>query len=256
MSTPPGPGFIENSPPSGVTPAGGAASAVGRGPRTVGKGPKILTFSGAAVLVLALAAGALAVVLFLRAVPLDVVTSSGEPGARALGSADVPGSAEVPLPAEPGTYAVWQIGAGAPAGAAGHAPNGEWDDDPDQTFAGTRLGPDDISVTAADGAPVPVRSGFPGGTVDLGGTHGEVVAMFDAAGPVEIEVSDPGVAAGTSVVVAEGQDFGDFFATLLGTIGAWFVAVGGGMLGFFLLVGGIIWWAVARNARSPLPPSR
>lgn len=238
--------------PSEATPVGGAV------PRPVGRWPRILTFSGAAVLVVALAAGVLAVVLFVRAVPFDLLGPAGEPGPGALASAGVPGSASVPLPSEPGTYAVWQIGPGTPGDRAdGTGLDDEWDDQDssDQLFTGSRLTAEDVTVTAPDGTRIPVRTGVPSGNVDRGSTHGELIGLFDAAGPVEIEVTDPGVAAGTSVVVAEGQDFGAFFGTVFGTIGAWFVAVGGGMLGFVMLVGGIVWWAVARNARPPGPPA-
>lgn len=240
----------------------------GAAPR-VGKGPRILTFSGAAVLLLGIAAGVVAVMLFLRAVPFDLLTLSGEPGPGALAATDVPGSMTVQLPSEPGVYGVWQAAressgpddtAGA-AFAAGTAFAGRADvaatDDVDDELAGPRLTVDDIRVTDESGTPVAVGPAAISSEVGAGDVHGELVAQFEASGPVEIEVSDPGVADGTFVMIAEGQDFGSFFTTLFGTIGAWFLAVGGGMLGFFLLLGGIIWWALARDraARSGPPPS-
>ncbi|GAB4085276.1 hypothetical protein GCM10028784_19060 [Myceligenerans cantabricum] len=197
---------------------------------TVGAGPRILTFSGVAVLLVAVAAGVLAAVLFARAVPFDLLTPSGEPGPGALGVADVPGSTDAVLP-ETGTYAIWEVGPDPEARAVSAA---------------------DITVADQAGTTLPVGRAAFSGDVSAGGAHGRLVAQFRAdAGPATVEVSSAGAPDGTYVVVAESQDFGGFFATLGGSVVAWFVALGGGMLGLLVTAGGIVWWVLRRNAGRP-----
>ena len=48
-------------------------------------------------------------------------------------------------------------------------------------------------------------------------------------------------------VVTEGWRFGEFFATVGGSVLLWIVAIGGGVVGVGLLVGGLVWRAVARR---------
>ncbi|GAB3162194.1 hypothetical protein GCM10027059_14360 [Myceligenerans halotolerans] len=201
--------------------------------RRVGAGPKVLTFSGIALLLVAIAAGVAAVLLFVRVVPLDLVTASGEPGPGALGAVDVPGSATVDLP-DDGIYSVWEVG-------------------PDPVSQG--MSAEDVTVTVAgDDAGTSLAVGRPemSGQISVGGLHGRLLAQFESeAETVDLSAGDPGVPDGTYLVVARGQDFGGFFTGVGGTIGAWFVAIGGGMLGFAMTIGGVIWWVVRRNSARP-----
>ncbi len=62
-----------------------------------------------------------------------------------------------------------------------------------------------------------------------------------------VAVAQGDASPGATFVVTEGWQFGEFFATVGGTILLWFVAIGGAILGLGLLVGGIVWRVVARR---------
>ncbi|WP_125777785.1 hypothetical protein [Antribacter gilvus] len=192
------------------------------------RGAKILTFAGAAVLLVALAAVVVAVVLFLRAVPTGIVTADGGPGSAALASGPVGGSAELEV-AEPGRYTVWQVSG-----------------DEDEFLAA-----DDVAVTP--GGDVTVSS--PAVSQSFGRGGAEAIAVADLVvttpGDYVVTVLTPDAPAGSTFVVTEGTGFREFFTGLGGTIAAWFVAIGGGIVGVMMLTGGIVWWALARRPAQP-----
>ncbi|MBL0888294.1 hypothetical protein [Myceligenerans indicum] len=194
--------------------------------RRVGLGPKVLTFSGVAILLIAVAAGLVAAMLFVRVVPAGLVTASGQPGPKALAAVSVPGSVTVHLP-EDGVYAVWEVG-------------------PDPTSQG--MSAQDVTVVDAAGATIGVDPPPMSGSVDAGGLHGRLLAQFEGeAGVALLLAGDPGVPDGTYLVLARGQELPGFAGTLGATVAAWFVAVGGGMLGVLMIVGGIVWWVLRRQ---------
>lgn len=215
----PGPGY------AGLpAPYPGAAPRPPRPPRST-KGATALVVVGAVVMVLALVAGVLGATTFVRALPTGVVDATGRPGSDALASGDVPGEAEVDLVGgQP--YTVWAV---RPAG--------------DDGFSVA-----DVTVTCPDGE---LGVGWPGvtGNAGLGAYEATTVAEVSAATSQRCTVavaagsSDPG----TTFVVTEGWRFGEFFTTIGGTILLWFVAVGGGLLGVGLLIGGIVWRVLARR---------
>jgi len=180
---------------------------------------------GTVVLVVALVAGVLGVTTFLRALPTGVVDGTGAPGPAALASGDVPGEADVALSGGR-PYSVWAV---VPIGA--------------ESF-----GAADVTVACPDGdldvrhPSVAGRSGF--------GSH-EATTAAEVTSPstqtCTVSVAQGHASPGVTFVVTEGWRFGEFFATVGGTIALWFVAIGGVILGLGLLVGGIVWRVLARR---------
>ncbi len=171
-------------------------------------------------------AGVLAVVLFVRAVPTGVVDAAGGPGSAALASGPAPGAAELVVTGGT-TYAVWAVDGGA-------------------------LGPRDVTLACPGSDAPPVSAPSVSGSSSAGGVTAETVAEFTATADATCTVSvasAPGTSvSGTSTfVVTEGWRFGEFFATVGGTVAAVLVAIGGGVLGAALLAGGIVWRVVARR---------
>ncbi|WP_265521318.1 hypothetical protein [Oerskovia flava] len=197
----------------------------------------MLTAVGAVVCVLALAALALGVTFFLRAVPLDVLEADGSPGPRTLASAPEPGSVDLTVVAGT-TYTVWTV---RDAGA---------------TSLGGVVGVDDITVVDGSGEEVTVRYPTVSGNASRGGRTAVATADLVATedGTVTITLDDR--ASGNGFLVTEGWEFGAFFATVGGTVLLWFAGIGGGIVGAGLLIGGIIWWVVARGDAQPRPVPR
>ncbi len=195
-------------------------------PRRAPRGAAVLVVAGAVVLVGALVAGVLGVTLFLRAIPTGVVQSGGAPGPAAIASGTVPGEAEVDV-ADGEPYTVWAVV--APGEVA---------------FAA-----DDVGVTC-DGSVVLVSAPSVTGSSGAGTTSAETVGEFTAPadGTCTVAVSTAQGAPSESFLVTEGWRFGEFFATVGGTVLLWLLAIGGGLLGLGLLVGGIVWRVVARRA--------
>lgn len=187
-----------------------------------GTGPKVLSWIGAIVLALSVAAGVLGVTAFLNVLPVGVVDAQGGPGASALGGGDVPGSATITVDRGE-LIVVWEVTAAD----------------------GSRsLSPQDVRVSGADGA-VTVTRAEVGGTSSAGGARAITIAQFLApsAGEYTVEVA-AGTGAAEGFVLAQGDSFPAFFGGVFATIGLWFLALGGGALGLGLLLGGIIWGAV------------
>lgn len=192
-----------------------------------GTGPKVLTWIGALILAVSVAAGVLGASTFLSVLPLGVVDAQGRPGANALGGGEVPGSAEISV-GHGDVVVIWEV---APASAS------------------RSLAPEDVRVTGAGGE-VPVARAEVSGTSRVGSVRAETFAQFraPAAGDYTIEVG-AGAGEAEGFVVAEGDSFPAFFGGLFATIGLWFLALGGGVLGVCVLAGGIVWGMV--RARRP-----
>jgi len=195
-----------------------------RPPRST-RGATVLVVVGAALLVAAVVAGVLGVTTFLRAIPTGVVDGAGGPGSSALASGDVPGEAEVALTGgEP--YSVWAV---VPVG-------------------GERFSAPDVTVSCPDGD---LAVGLPAVSGSAGLGPFEAITVAEVTSPASqsctVAVEQGGAGPGTTFVVTEGWRFGEFFATVGGTVLLWFVAIGGGLTGAALLVGGIVWRVLARR---------
>ena len=180
---------------------------------------------GAVLLAVALVAGVLGATTFLRALPTGVVDSTGAPGSAALASGDVPGEADVALSGGR-PFSVWAV---VPIGAEG-------------------FDADDVTVTCPDGD-LDVRHPSVSGSSGFGSHEATTVAEVTSpsAQTCTVAVAQGDASPGATFVVTEGWQFGEFFATVGGTILLWFVAIGGAILGLGLLVGGIVWRVVARR---------
>ncbi|MEU4361250.1 hypothetical protein [Promicromonospora sp. NPDC023987] len=233
MTTPPpGPGHGFAAGPTPPPPAAGAQygypAQYPPAPRPRKTGPKVLTFTGAAILVAGLVAGIVGVAGAAGGIadllPTDLVTTDGTAGsdAIALGASTEPLAFDVP---DEGAYLVFEVSQGqsarlpvsavtaeGPTGSVGIEP-------PDQTGA----------------LPTNGWSVFPVGVLvpQETGPHTLVVAEAVASADVSLAVSAP-----INVDHVEGIG-GSSLIALFGFL------VGG--LGFLLLVAGIIWWAVAKK---------
>jgi hypothetical protein len=197
-------------------------------PRPRRTGPKILTFTGLAVLV----AGGIAGVVGIAGaaggiadlVPTNLVTTEGTAGsdALALGPSTTPLTFDVQ---DEGAFLVYEVSDGASARLPISAVTAEGPNGP-------------LSITPPDqvgSLPVNGWSVFPVGVLvpDETGSHTVVVDPQLAADDVSVAVSGPLNADSVAGIGDSGLVF------LLGFL------VGG--LGFLLLIAGIIWWAVARK---------
>ncbi|WP_369373760.1 hypothetical protein AB1046_07095 [Promicromonospora sp. Populi] len=197
-------------------------------PRARKTGPKILTFTGIAILLAGVITGIVGVVGATRGVvdllPTDLVTTEGTAGsdAVAFGPSTEPLTLDVP---QVGAYLVFEVSRGESArlpfsAVTAEGPSGPVSiEPPDQT---TPLPTNGWSVFAV-GILVPEESG----------PHTLVVDPALAADDVSLAVSSPiniGSVAGLG---------GSALVVGLGFL------VGG--LGFLLLIAGIIWWAVAKK---------
>ena len=89
--------------------------------------------------------------------------------------------------------------------------------------------------------------------VSLGGSRAFAVGGFRVtqAGEHTIEVPAADVP-DAQVVLVEGTETAAFVSGVLGTVGGTIAAIGLGVLGFGLTVGGVIWWVVRARARGRL----
>ena len=233
MTTPPpGPGHEYAAGPTQPPPTAGAQygypAPYPPAPRPRKTGPKVLTFTGVAVLVAGLVAGIVGVVGAAGGIadllPTDLVTTEGTAGsdAIALGASTEPLAFDVP---EEGAYLVFEVSqdqsARLPASAVtAQGPTGPVGIEP----------PDQTGALPTNGWSV-----FPVGVLvpQETGPHTLVVDEAVATGDVGLAVSGP-----LNVDNAAGIGSSGLVA-LLGFL------VGG--LGFLLLIAGIIWWAVAKK---------
>lgn len=225
MSAPPpeGPAPGTGAPPP--TPAEGRTYPAPRPRRT---GPKVLTFSAVAVLVVGMILGVVGFAGAARGivdlVPTDLVTSEGTAGsdALALGPSTTPVAFDV---REKGAYLVLEVSqdpsSRLPASAVG---------------AEGPSGPVRISRPEQSGSlEVNGWSVFPVGVLvpDEEGTYAIVVDPREAADDVSIAVSGPFNADSVAGIGGSG------LVLLIGFL------LGG--LGFAMLIAGIVWWAVAKK---------
>lgn len=215
-------------------PTAGPRPAAPVAPRST-RGAKILTFSGAFMLLLTLAVGVVVVRTFVGVLPLGLVTSQGEPGSEVVASLDAPGVTEVELAAD--RYAVYV------------AQPSTGDDAENVVGLAT-----DLLVTSSDGTVVDTSHGTQvTATTGGGGVTAHTVASFTITEPGTYTVIAPATEDGSpaTVLLAPDQDFAPFFAGIFGSILGVFLAIGLGLLGFLMLLGGIVWWVVARRPRLP-----
>ena len=197
-------------------------------PRPRKTGPKILTFTGLAVLVAGVIAGVVGVAGAVGGIadlmPTDLVTTEGTAGsdAFALGPSTTPLTFDVP---EEGAFILYEVSDGAAArlpmsAVAAEGPSGPLSVTP----------PDQAGSVQVNGWSV-----FPLGVLVPEGPGSHTVAVDPqlAADDVSIAVSGPLNADSVAGIGSSG------LAVLAGFL------VGG--LGFLLLVAGIIWWAVAKR---------
>ncbi|MBO1752838.1 hypothetical protein J4G33_13575 [Actinotalea sp. BY-33] len=200
------------------------------------RGPKILTFSGVAALVLSIAAGVVAAVMFLGLLPTGVLSSNGGDGPDAVGSVEAPGTMEVDLEADL-AYAFYL------ARDAGMS-NARLESRPEVT------GPDGEEVHVSSAPSV-------SGNIGRGGTRAATVGGFraDTSGTYTVDVP-PALFAGDGarVILVEDQEVMPFVTGIFGTVVLVLVAVALGILALGLLAGGIVWWVVRRRA-APSAPS-
>ncbi|TDE99075.1 hypothetical protein EXU48_02530 [Occultella glacieicola] len=199
--------------------------------RTSLRGPVILTAAGALVLVAAIVVAVLVVRLFLSVLPVGLVGADGVPGPEAVGGTDVPGTLTLELEADT-TYTI----------LLAHPSNAQ----------AVALG-DAITVTGPDGRPATSTIG-PSTTVDNNGVSARSIDVFTtaAAGAYAIVVpplDNPAATAWATVVVAEGDELPGFIGGIFGTIFGVFLALGLGVAGVAMIVGGAVWWHIHSRAR-------
>lgn len=203
------------------------AAAAGGRPRL--RGARTLTFSGVAVLVLAVVAGVLAGVLALRTLPTDVLDLSGGDGDGVLLSVPVPGTGSAELTGgEHAVYLARPVGTAEPGGAT-----------------------DAITVTGPDGETVPLRPAGVSSRTTMGGTTASTVTGFtvEVPGTYEITAAGDELPTGSRLLVVEDPGFASFFGGLAGTIAGVFAAIGLGLVGLALTIsGGVLWYLRSRAA--------
>ncbi|KHL19320.1 hypothetical protein CLV56_2328 [Mumia flava] len=175
---------------------------------------------------LALFSGIGGVLLLAKSVPTGIVTSGGAPGAAALASGAVPGSASLEVRGGT-TYTVWSTGDAADGLG--------W------------VAQDAIAVRCDDGEEPPVSSVMVAGRTTSGMFSAASVIDFEPVsdGTCEVTVGGNAFESASGFVVTEGHQsgsiFGSFFAYVGGAAVAIIAAIGAGLLGGALLVAGIVW---------------
>ena len=197
-----------------------------------GTGPKVLTWVGAVLLGVGLAAGAFGMGTFVDMLPVGIVTADGEPGPRTIGGGDLPGSVEVD--ASQGDHLViWQLSIGEPA---------------------IHQRPENVTVTGPNGDVRVIRDQVRS-TAQAGEARAQTFAEFEAdtEGGYLVEV-DAGTSDATAFAVSAGASFEGFFSGIFSTMALWLVAITASPAGLGLLVAGIA-WGTTRARRPALPPS-
>lgn len=199
-----------------------------RAPRR--RGPKVLTFVGAGVLLVGLVAGIAGVVGAARSaggfIPTGIVAADGTRGPDALAFTEVPGTATFEV-TETGGYLLYEV----------------------SSSARSQIGEADVVVTGPGG---PVDAAVSGTSQTARLDDGRVLRVLgaitaDQAGTYEVEVRPADV---SGVAVAVGRPITDDAVAGLGA-GALTALAGFGLggLGFALLLAGVIWWAVSGSRR-------
>lgn len=231
MTTPapePGPYTTGPTPQPGVGGAQAYPPPYQPAPRPRKTGPKILTFSGVAVLVAGVIAGVVGVAGAAGGIadllPTDLVTTEGTAGsdALALGPSTEPLIFDVQ---DEGAYLVYEVSQGESARLPISAVTAEGPSGPLSITP-----PDQVGMLPTNGWSVfPVGVLVPSET----GSHTLLVDESVAADDVSLAVGGPLNADSVAGIGGSG------IILLIGFL------VGG--LGFVLLIAGIIWWAVAKK---------
>jgi hypothetical protein len=224
--------------PSAVPPRDPAAPPGPRSPERPRstRGAKVLTASGALVLVGTVVVAVLVGRTFIGLIPVGLLGPDGEPGPAVVASIDAPGSAQVDLDA--GRYAV----------LVAYEADGDAQEGDELELVG------DLQVLAPDGTPVRASGGA---QVTMRSARGDVVAhtvaAFTVAQPGTHTVTVPATQDGSpaTVLLTPDQDFLPFFTGIFSTILGVFLVIGLGFVGTAMAVGGGIWWALARRPRLP-----
>lgn len=197
--------------------------------RTSITGPVILTIAGGVVLILAVVAGLVAGLVLFRTADSGVLTLKGGVGDSVIAEADAPGATAVRLE-EGERYAIHLV-----------TPS----DDHSAELEG------DVELLTPSGETI-VADGDP--SVDLqttlGGRTARSVAAFIAPEDGTYAVSVPAADVDDArVYITPEEEFAPFLAGVLGSALGIVAAVGLGMLGLGMAIGGGIWWAVRARAR-------
>lgn len=194
------------------------------------RGAKILTFTGGGVLVLGIIALVAAFGILMSAVPTGIVTGSGNPGDDVLVDLAVPGTTEIEATAG-SEYSLWTVS---------------------ERSGSAQTKRQDIEVRDPEGKSVLLTGPSVTGTNTRNHFTARSLANFTAptSGTYEIVASGTDLnASGERIFVSQAQEFSSFFAGIFGFIGLMFIGVGGGIVGFGMTLGGIIWWVVASNKK-------
>lgn len=211
-------------------------------------GPKILTFSGIAVLLLGIVALIFGITTMVSNLPLNIITAQGQPGSAALAALTM--SEEFELSSAGGlSYDLWEVQ---------QSPTGQFG-----------LEPDTVSVIGPDGNSVAVEPTEVSGSSSVGGFKAQSFASFSAAkagsytivitpgpgysGPSTNFSGTEGLSADSpapvDAVMTEGSDFSSFFTGLFTSVGGIIVGVFALLVGGGLTIGGIAWWINANGRR-------
>lgn len=211
-------------------------------------GPKILTFSGIAVLLIGLVALIFAITSMVSTLPLNVITSQGQPGSGSLAGLTVAEDHEFTSPGGL-SYDLWEVQ---------QSPNGQFGLDRESV---TVIGPDGVRVT--------VRGSEVSGSSSVDGFKAQSFASFAAqqAGSYTITITPaPGYSGPSSnfsgaegseanntgtvdAVITKGSEFTTLFTGVFTFIGGIMVGIAGLLLGGGLTIGGIAWWINANGRR-------
>lgn len=188
-------------------------------------GPAWVTFVGVALVLVAAVAAGFAVRAFIGVLPSGVLALDGSPGGDVVAAVDADAQGTATL--EPGSYTVWLAAA-----------------DP----AATLTGP--VQVTGPDGLPVELRDPSMSSQVTMGDTHAVAIATFTAMTAGEHVVTVPAAVPSTAqVLIVPAGSERDVVTGLLGSVGGAFLAVGLGLVGGAMVVGGGIWWWARRHPK-------
>ncbi|MCI2264717.1 hypothetical protein [Sediminivirga luteola] len=234
MSQPPGPHPRTPSGPGGPYAPAGYGSAQHR-PSVrpsqtgkAGKGPLIMGVAGGILLAGGIVLMVIAILSFVRIVPLGVLQQDGSPGGDALAHTFVPGQMTAELQ-EGQTYFIYLARSAAD-------PRVRFDERP--------------VVTGPSGDPYESGPATVSSNSALRGTEATVEASFVAreSGLHAIDVPQPEPAqVEVTAILTLGESRGGFLSGLFGTVGSVFAAIVTGALGLTLLVAGVVWGFARRR---------
>ncbi len=216
-------------------PYGGPRPAVPQRPvPTSLRGPVTITTIGVLLLVATAVVAFFVVRTFVSIVPFGVLDGSGNPGSASVASTSAPGTTTATL--EPGYYDLYLV---VPAS------------EQYARLEGT------AELVHADGTSVTAEPPGVNGTATMGGSRAFIVAGFRVETAGEHTLTVPVASSpDAQVVLVEGHDLAGFMSGVFGTVGGVFLAIGLGVVGFGLTVGGVIWWVVRARARRRVAAGR